>query len=358
MDRIAVTGIGIVSGVATGRSEFARAVAERYPLEPVRRISGFALEDHLPGARTFRRVARATQFALAASAMALSDAGIPPGASGGERAGLIVGVTHGALEYSTLFHGGLLMEGPAGASPLYFSESVLNAPAGNAAIAFGIRGPVHTLIGEETVGTDAIDLAAVLLRSGHADWCLVVGTEEWSGLVDAVYRRMHRAAMGREGAWESRPVAGEGAAALVLELGGTAARRGARIHALLSGWAMGTGRGVSMEETTVAAIETAFRRSGVHPGDTGHLLPPTGGHRAAVDRAAARALASASPPPECIDIRRLLGNPVGAANLLQTAALAAALSAGSARERGLVLSAGMEGTVSALVLSGAVRGGS
>lgn len=353
MDRIAVTGIGIVSAVASGRSDYARAVAEKDPPEPVRRIEGFALENHLPGARAFRRVARATRFTLAAAAMALSDAGMQSDPAGGERAGLIVGMTHGALEYTTLFHRGLLTEGPVGASPLYFSESVLNAPAGNAAIAFGIRGSVHTLIGEEPVGTEAIALAAVLLRSGQADYCLVAGTEERSDLVDAAYRRMHRAARGREGAWESRPLTGEGAAALVLELRGTAARRGAKIHALLSGWAIGTGRGGSMEEAAVAVIETAFRRSGALPGRTGHLLPPTGGRRAAVERAVARALASAAVPPERIDLRGLLGNPVGAVNILQAAASAAALSAGSARGHGLVLSAGMEGTIAALVLSGA-----
>jgi 3-oxoacyl-[acyl-carrier-protein] synthase II len=355
MNRIAVTGIGVVSAAAVGRSEYARVVAIGPPPEPHRRIAGFALENHLSDARPFRRVARATGFTVAAAAMALSDAGLAPGASGGERTVLIVGVTHGALEYSAHFHHGLLVEGPAGASPLHFSESVLNAPAGNAAIAFGIRGSVHTLIGEETVGTEAIALAAILLRTGQADRCLVAGTEERSELVDAAYRRMHRAATGRGGAWEILPVPGEGAAALVLELCGTAARRGAKRHALLSGWASESVRGDSMEETTVAVVEAAFRRGGVVPGDTGHFLPPTGGHRAAAERGAARALASAVVPPVRIDIRRIIGNPVGAANLFQAAASAASLSAGNARGRGLVVSTGMEGTVAALVLSGADR---
>lgn len=350
MDRLAVTGIGVVSAVAFGRTDYETAVRNAGHNGPARTVDGFALEDHLPGAHAFRRTARATRFTLAAVAMALSDAGIRSDPAGGEEAGLIVGVTHGALEYSARFHRGLLTEGPIGASPLHFSESVLNAPAGNAAIAFGIRGPVHTLIGEETVGTESVALASLLLRTGSLSWCLVAGAEERSDLVDAAYRRMHRAMGGHPGAWESRPTTGEGGVALVLEREGAAARRGANVHAHVSGWATGADRGGTMEKETMAVIEQAFRRSGARPG-AGHYLPPTVGRRAAVDRAVARVLGPGGIPPHRIDIRGLLGNPVGAANLFQVAASAAALSAGSARGPGLVLSAGIEGTVAALVLS-------
>ena len=123
-------------------------------------------------------------------ALAVSDAGFRAADFGGERVGLVVGITHGAVTYGVEFHRTLLLEGALAASPLHFSESVPNAPAGNGAIAFQIRGPVHTLIGDEPVGTQAVDLASSLLYDGCVDRCLVAGTEEWNEVVAHAYAQM------------------------------------------------------------------------------------------------------------------------------------------------------------------------
>jgi 3-oxoacyl-[acyl-carrier-protein] synthase II len=349
MRPVAVSGVGVVCPGTVGRRALEGALGSAGGAGRPQPLGDLDLEGFLHNARLFRRGAAATRSALAAAALALEDADIGARGFGGERAGLVVGVTHGAINYSTQFHGGLLGQGPAGASPLFFAESVLNAPAGNGAIAFGIHGPVHTLVGDETVGTQAIDLAAFLLALETVERCLVIGTEEWSDIVRDAYGRAGR--LNREsGDGAPEPPSGA-AAALVLELPEAAARRGAVPRAVLSGWTLCRGGDGGMERGIADAVREGFRRSGLSCAAADHVVLPTGPYRAAARRGAVLARGPDAPGLREVDLRPLAGHPVGAANLLQIAASATLLSAGRVRGPGLVVAAGLERTVSAAVLT-------
>lgn len=330
---VVVTGVGGVCGGRRGR-EGLLAALETAAAAPTPEI---ALDAHLENARAFRRVADASRFALAAVADAVADAGFASRDFGGERVGLVLGITHGAAPYSVEFHRVVLLEGPLAASPTHFSESVPNAAAGNVAMAFDLRGPVHTLVGEEPVGTQAIAVAAELLLAGVADRCVVAGTEERSEVIASAYAQVDRAA-GRRGPLAPPPLTA-GAAALVLELAETATARGARRLARLEGWGLSRASDPCIRETVV----TAFRRAApaVRPD---HVLLPTGRHREA-------ARASLGDGGDLLDLAPGLGNPAGAANLLQVGASVALLAAGKYVGPGLVLAAGVEGTVSALAVA-------
>jgi 3-oxoacyl-[acyl-carrier-protein] synthase II len=348
-DAIVVTGIGILGPGAFRHAE----VVERFPALPEvdapPRVPEFALEEWVEGGRAFRRVSGATQFALAAMGLAVRDAGFSPRDFGGPDAGIVVGITHGGAPYSVRFHRELLLEGCLAASPLHFSESVPNAPAGNAAIAFRVRGPVHTLIGEEPVGAQAVAMAAGLLRSGRAARCLVAGTEEWSEVVTHAYARIDGARRSGPPPGDAPPMS-EGAAALVLELASTAAERAQSARAAVAGWSLGRCRGAAMETAMAAAVREAFAGTGVSAADADHILPPSGRYRREAMRACESARGGGAEPARWIDLGRALGNPVGAATLLQMATSAALLSAGKVSGPGLVLSAGVTGTLSAVVL--------
>jgi hypothetical protein len=283
-------------------------------------------------------------------ALAVTDAGFSPAAFGGERAGLIVGITHGAVNYSVQFHRTLLLEGALGASPLHFSESVPNAPAGNGAIAFQIHGPVHTLIGEEPVGAQAIDCAADLLRRGLVDRCLVVATEEWNEVVAHAYAQIDRAA-GRRAGSDDAPPLGEGAAALVLELESTAACRGTTPYAVISGWSLGRCFAKRMDEGTAGIVRQAFRATPHRLAEADHVLPPTGRFRRAAIRGVILARGEGMNPPKWLDLLPVVGNPAGSTNLLQVATSASLISTGTVRGPGLALTTGVEGTVSTVVVS-------
>jgi 3-oxoacyl-[acyl-carrier-protein] synthase II len=356
MSRVAISGIGIVCPGALGREALLQALAVGGMGAGASRVPEFSLEEYLESAHPFRRVARATRFALAAMGLAIKDAGFSAGGFGGDRAGIVATITHGAVNYSVDFHRVLLREGPQAASPLLFAESVPNAPAGNGAIALQVRGPVHTLIGEEPVGTQAIDLAAGLLRAGLADRFLVVGTEEWNEVVTHAYDQFAPAARRRPDRDEAAPLS-EGAAALVLESEEAVARRGARPHALLLGWSLARSGAGGMEGAAADVVREAFSPSGRSVAETDHVSPSTGRHRQAATRGFLAARGDADRPVACVDLAPVVGNPAGASNLLQVAASAALMSAGRAGGLGLVLSTGVAGTLSAVVLSRAGAAG-
>ena len=347
-DAIVVSGVGIVGPGAYRRAAVVGSFPDLPRAEAPPRVSEFALEEHLEGGRAFRRVSGATKLALAAMGLAVGDAGFSPKTFGGPDAGIVVGLTHGGAPYSVRFHRELLLEGCLAASPLHFSESVPNAPAGNAAIAFQARGPVHTLIGEEPVGTQAVEMAAALLRSGRVTRCLVAGTEEWSEVVTHAYAQVDRAR--RAGPADAVPPMSEGAAALVLELAGTAAGRSGTAQAILGGWRLGRCLGSGLEGAMASAVRDAFARTGRAAADADHILPPSGHFRPEAVRACVAARGATATPATWLDLGRAVGNPVGASNLLQMATSAALISAGKVSGPGLVLSTGVTGTLSAVAL--------
>src|ERR1700690_2646262 len=95
-------------------------------------IRDFDLGDYISD-RRFRRAAPISQFALSSVALALGETAA---ASDNENTALVMAITHGVLGYTQVFHKELLEGGPDAVSPIYFSDSVLNAPAGNTSICF------------------------------------------------------------------------------------------------------------------------------------------------------------------------------------------------------------------------------
>jgi 3-oxoacyl-[acyl-carrier-protein] synthase II len=338
---------------AFGRTELVQAFPTLPRAKGTGRVSEFALEDHLEGGRAFRRVSGATKFALAAMGLAVGDAGFSAPLFGGPDAGIIVGITHGGAPYSVLFHREVMLEGCLAASPLHFSESVPNAPAGNAAIAFRVRGPVHTLIGDESVGTQAIDLAALLLRRGVVKRCLVAGTEEWSEVVTHAYAQIARARRPGQASNGAAPLS-EGAAALVLELEGAVTGRGGTARAVLAGWDLGRCTGERMEEAMVAVLRAACGQADYDVSDAAHVVLPTGGYRHAAMQACVAARAGAA-PPVWVDLAQAVGNPAGASSLFQLVASAALMAAGKVGSPGFILSTGATRALAAMVLAGADR---
>jgi hypothetical protein len=131
----------------------------------------------------------------------------------------------------------------------------------------------------------------------------------------------------------------------------TVARRGAIPHAVVSAWSLGARLAGRREDQTAEVVREAFRPTGHQPGEADHVLLPVGRYRRAAARGILAARGETAGSPTWVDLHPIVGNPVGASNLLQVAASAALISAGTVNGPGLVVSAGIEGTLSALVLS-------
>lgn len=250
-----ITGIGIVSPIGIGKSAFWDALlARRTGIKEITSFntrgykSRFGAEitpddiDAVFFDKRFRRAANISRYCLAAAWLAIKDSGLDPSGWDPAKVGLVVGVTHGAMNYTREFHAALIREGVLSASPMFFSDSVLNAPAGNASIAFNIKGAAHTIVGGVPAGIDAIDYAIRVMKNNNLDVCIAGGVEEIDALVFDSYARFGLLSPNNRGKEGIKPfasdrngfVAGEGSCMLVLEKKEAAVKRAANVYAGIS----------------------------------------------------------------------------------------------------------------------------
>ena len=136
------------------------------------------------------------------------------------RLAIVFGVSSGGVQYTRRFYEQIVNQGASAASPLLFPETVYNAPASHLAAMLGVDGATYTLVGDGTVGLQALEFGAQLIATGDADDVLVVAAEEF----DLILGEAHRAwglvpSGGAEAAdkWSCRGVPlAEGAAAVLL----------------------------------------------------------------------------------------------------------------------------------------------
>lgn len=252
---VAVTGVGVVSPIGVGRAAFWSALCAGrsgvVPLEGLARQSGrpriAAPIGELPWktlitSPQFRRMDRLSRMAVAASRLALDDAGLQGRDVAGERTGVVFGTSLGDLEDSMAHLDRVFTRGPAAASPMVFPNLVLNAPAGYVAMEHGCTGVNFTVAQHEVSGEHAIALGCDVVRSGRADVVLAGGGDGLTPILVEAYHRGRALAAQRGGREWASPydrersgiVLGEGTAMLVLESLESARRRGVAVYAVLT----------------------------------------------------------------------------------------------------------------------------
>lgn len=298
MERIVVTGIGALTPVGltaratwdsllAGRSGIAEITsfdASHLPVRIAGEVKGFdpkRFMDH----KEARRMGRFAQFAVAASRMALEDAGLTVTDANAERFGVVINTGGGGM--MACYEEAQLMakRGPSRVSPLHVPVMAPNMSACQPSIILGIRGPVVCSVAACAAGVQAFFEAAHILRRGEADVILAGGTE--SGIVDvplAALANMGALASHADPAQASRPfdrdrtgfVYGEGAAVLVLERETDARARGAQLYAEVAGGAItGDAYHITMPAPAGAGAALAMRRalaySNVAPSDVDYI---------------------------------------------------------------------------------------
>lgn len=116
------------------------------------------------------RMDRPAAHALLVAARALSSAGVGPG----DDTAVVVGTALGCAEVNERYHRGLVERGADGASPLLFAQTIPSTPAGEAAIAFGLRGHAATVMAGRASGVAALAEARRALTLGRCERALVL----------------------------------------------------------------------------------------------------------------------------------------------------------------------------------------
>ncbi len=257
--RVAITGIGAITPVGTGREDFWKGIrAERSAVRSMTRfdpsifrshnaaeVDDFRPNDHIEAKRV-KRLDRFGQFSVAAARMALEDAGIRPEREDRERIGAMMGTALGGIGYAEEQLARFLSAGLRAVDATLALAVFGGAASCNIAIEFGVSGPNSTNAMSCASGTMAIGEAFRQIRHGYADVILAGGAEApLSPLCFGAFALI-RAMSTRNDEPEraSRPfdrdrdgfVMGEGSVVLTLEEWGRAEARGAKIYAELCGY--------------------------------------------------------------------------------------------------------------------------
>ena len=199
--------------------------------------------------RELKHVDRFLQFGVAASMMAMEDAGlgtkVPEGQE--ERWGCYIGSGLGGVKTIEGTFEATQQKGPRhGFSPYFVTDIIINEVPGMVCIRTGATGPNFSHVSACATGAHSIGEAARAIRHGYVDGMIAGGTEATISILGVGGFNSMRAMSTRNDAPEkaSRPfdkdrdgfVIGEGAGVVVLEDLESAKRRGARIICELIGY--------------------------------------------------------------------------------------------------------------------------
>ena len=258
--RVAVTGIGVVTPLGIGLEAFwtnvlaghvAVRTITRFPTEGysstiAAEVDGFDAAAFVGGKR-LRWTDRFSQFALAATRMAIDDAAFRV-AGDGTDTGVYIGSALGGLAYADEQHDVFRTSGLAAVRPLLAISVFGGAATCNVAMEFGLRGPNVANGNSCASGAVAIGEAFRAIARGEIRSALAGGCEApLAPLVFGAFTVI-RAMSTRNGdpAGACRPfdrerdgfVMAEGAAMLALERYDDARERGARIYGEIAGYGL------------------------------------------------------------------------------------------------------------------------
>ncbi|MEN6603074.1 MAG: beta-ketoacyl-ACP synthase II [Bryobacteraceae bacterium] len=259
--RVVVTGVGIVSSLATGteatwqavlaaRSGICRITAfdtTGFPCKIAGEVHDFDPTKFMEK-KEVRRLGRFIQFAVAASDFALSDSGLKITPECADRAGVYIGSGIGGFEVIEREHKVLLERGPERVSPFFIPATIINLASGYVSIRTGAKGPNSATATACTTSSHSIGDSFKIIQRGDADVMICGGAEACICPMGIAGFSAMRALSTRNDEPEraSRPwdkgrdgfVVGEGSGILILEDLEFARARGARILAEIVGYGM------------------------------------------------------------------------------------------------------------------------
>jgi 3-oxoacyl-[acyl-carrier-protein] synthase II len=248
-------------------------------------VNDFVATDHMEERRA-RRLDRFGRFSVAATRLALVDAGIDLAREDRDTIGAMMGTALGGVAFAEQQYPEFLRGGPRAVDPSLALMVFAGAASCNVAIEFGLSGPNSTNGMSCASGTIAVGEAFRSIVRGDADTMVAGGIEAPLAPLCfgafAIIRAMSTRNDDPERA--SRPfdsgrdgfVMGEGAAVLVLEERERAVARGAQIYAEVCGYGL-TNDAYHMTaprpdgRQAARAMRLALRDAHLAPSDIGYI---------------------------------------------------------------------------------------
>jgi 3-oxoacyl-[acyl-carrier-protein] synthase II len=283
---VSVSGIGIVSAFGTSHEDFRDALLEgRSGIAPLRafdtaglrsilgaEVAAFDAAAWVPPMKA-RRMDRTGVYAVAATQLALDDAGASIPAEGDDRMGVVLGTWSAGGGSTQQFLDALFRTGPSTAPALLFDSTVANAAASLAGLAHRFRGPNLTISHKEASSVAAIVSAVDLVREGRASMLVTGGSD---ALFETFYKAHDRFAVMSPAASFSRRLApfdasrdgfilGEGAFCLWIGTGDGAGKHGEILGVAAASAACGINEWPDRQEPLTRTMRLALTDAGLEP---------------------------------------------------------------------------------------------
>lgn len=258
--RVVVTGLGVISPIGNTVEEFWNNLisgksgaapityfdTEHFDTKFACEVKNFNPLDYMDR-KLAARVDPFTQYAIAASDMAVKDSGLDFSKYNPYRIGVVYGSGIGGMwtydrEMRKLYDKG---GNPDRISPFFIPMLIADIAAGRISMRYGLKGPNYATISACTTSAHSIADSVMLIQRGDADIMVTGGSEAVICPMGVGGFNAMKALSTRNDAPEkaSRPfdkdrdgfVMGEGAATLILEALELAKARGAKIYAEVAG---------------------------------------------------------------------------------------------------------------------------
>lgn len=253
MKRIVVTGMGAITPIGNSVETFWRNLVAgksgaahisqmdlgEMPHSMACEVKDFDPQDYMDR-KVAKRIARCTQFAIAASKQALEDAGLTINENNRNDVGVMMATGGGGITEMEFATEAMVERGWRSVGPFVVPSAMANAVSCMVSIETGARGPVMTSAAACASGHYSMIEAYHFLQRGEVEAMIAGGTE-------AAVSMLTMSAFGRMGPLSSRTdeplgaarpfsvdrdgfVAGEGACAVIMETEERARARGATIY--------------------------------------------------------------------------------------------------------------------------------
>jgi nodulation protein E len=255
VQRVVITGIGVISAIGLTRDAFWRSLVdgrcgirtinsadfEQLRFKHAADVEGFVPEDHL-SAKELTLMDRFAQFAVVAAKEAMAQSGLELTPAMREDGAIITGSCIGGRSAEEVGYRELYIHGRNRVHPLTIPLGMSNAGTSHISMQFGIQGPSYTISTACASSGHAIGQAFHMVRSGVAPVAIAGGCEAplYFGNLKAweAMRVISKDTCRPFSADRTGLVLGEGAAMLVLEPLETALARGAKPIAEIVGFGM------------------------------------------------------------------------------------------------------------------------
>lgn len=297
--RVVITGVGAVTPLGndvsstwnslidgvSGIIPITKFDTENFTVKVAGEVKDFKPEDFIDP-KEARRMGRYTHFAIAASKMAVDDAGLKIGENvDPERVGVWIGTGIGGIAEYEIQHQRFLEKGPRRVNPFTIPQLIPDMASGRVSIELGAKGINNCSVTACASGASSIGDAFRVVQKGDTDIMVAGGTEACiTGMTVAGFSNMTALSTNPDPKTASRPfdknrdgfVIGEGAGVVILEELEHALARSAKIYGELVGYGA---TGDAYHITTPApngegggrAMKLALQDGNISPEEVGYI---------------------------------------------------------------------------------------